>query len=185
MATSTSKLFSPIKVGDITLKHRVVLAPLTRYRNTIEHVPTDLSVEYYSQRGSTPGTLLITEATPVATKAGGYDNIPHLETAEQIAGWKRVSACFLYLMRRYELLMYLQVTDAVHAKGSYIFAQLWALGRAADPKTIQKYGYDYVGASDIPLGDYPAPRPLRTEGKFSPHDISIQLQYSSSYKQTK
>ena len=90
MATSTSKLFSPIKVGDITLKHRVVLAPLTRYRNTIEHVPTDLSVEYYSQRGSTPGTLLITEATPVATKAGGYDNIPHLETAEQIAGWKRV-----------------------------------------------------------------------------------------------
>ena len=65
-----------------------------------------------------------------------------------------------------EVLMYLQVTDAVHAKGSYIFAQLWALGRAADPKTIQKYGYGYVGASDIPLGDYPAPRPLRTEGEF-------------------
>lgn len=87
---SSSKLFKPIKVGDLTLKHRVVLAPLTRYRNTIEHVPTDLSVEYYSQRGSTPGTLLVTEATAVAAKAGGYENIPHLETDEQLAGWKKV-----------------------------------------------------------------------------------------------
>ncbi|KAJ3486698.1 hypothetical protein NLI96_g4054 [Meripilus lineatus] len=140
---SLSKLFTPIKVGDLALKHRVVLAPLTRYRNTLEHVPTDLSVEYYSQRASTPGTLLITEATAVAARAGGYENIPHLETAEQIAGWKKV-------------------TDAVHAKGSYIFAQLWALGRTADPKVIKKYGYDYAGASDIPLENFPVPRPLGT-----------------------
>ncbi len=90
-----SKLFQSIAVGDITLKHRVVLAPLTRFRNTIRHVPTDLSVEYYSQRASTPGTLLITEATAIAAKAGGYDNIPHLETDEQIAGWKKVSVIVL------------------------------------------------------------------------------------------
>lgn len=88
---SHPKLFQPTQIGDITLKHRVVLAPLTRYRNNVEHVPTDLSVEYYTQRGSTPGTLLITEATAVAAKAGGYGNIPHLETPEQIAGWKKVS----------------------------------------------------------------------------------------------
>lgn len=63
---------------------------MTRFRNTSQHVPTDLSVEYYSQRGSTPGTLLISEATAIAAKAGGYENIPHLETPDQIAGWKKV-----------------------------------------------------------------------------------------------
>lgn len=170
--TSASKLFSPIKVGDITLKHRVVLAPLTRYRNTLEHVPTDLSVEYYSQRASTPGTLLITEATAVAARAGGYKNIPHLETAEQVEGWKKV--CILLVAEPVDdVLTYSQVTDAVHAKGSYIFAQLWSLGRAADPEIIKEYGYDYVSASDFPLEDRPAPRPLRTEGEFGSTNICI------------
>lgn len=65
------------------------------------------------------------------------------------------------------LLSHLQVTDAVHAKGSYIFAQLWALGRTANPEVIKKYGLEYVGASDIPLGNYPNPRPLRTDGEYS------------------
>lgn len=86
----SSKLFQPIQVGDIHLKHRVVLAPLTRFRNTPNHVPTDLSVEYYSQRASTPGTLLITEATVVGEKAGGFDHVPHLETEEQIVAWRKV-----------------------------------------------------------------------------------------------
>ena len=89
--SSLPKLFRPIKIGDITLKHRVVLAPVTRVRNTVENVPTDLSVEYYTQRGSTPGTLLITEATAIAGKASGDDHVPHLETAAQLAGWKKAS----------------------------------------------------------------------------------------------
>ncbi len=88
--TSLPKLFQPTTVGNIDLKHRVVLAPLTRYRNTNGHVPTDLSVEYYSQRASTPGTLLITEGTAIAAKAGGYEYIPHLETEEQVTAWKKV-----------------------------------------------------------------------------------------------
>lgn len=66
----------------------------------------------------------------------------------------------------------LQVTDAVHAKGSYIFAQLWALGRTADPKVIKKYGYDYAGASDIPLENFPVPRPLGTGGTCTPGSLS-------------
>ena len=59
-STATPALFQPIQVGDIKLGHRVVLAPMTRYRATSEHVPTDLMVDFYKQRGSVPGTLLIT-----------------------------------------------------------------------------------------------------------------------------
>src|SRR5689334_20398278 len=60
-----AKLFTPVQVGPYTLQHRVVLAPLTRNRAAENEVPQDLNVEYYSQRSSTPGTLLITEATQV------------------------------------------------------------------------------------------------------------------------
>lgn len=89
--TSTPKLYQPIKVGNLELQHRVVLAPLTRYRANHEHVHGDLAVEYYRQRSSRPGTLLITEATPISADAGGYKNIPGIYTDAQIAGWKRVS----------------------------------------------------------------------------------------------
>lgn len=72
-----SALFTPIQVGPLQVKHRVVLAPLTRYRSTAAHLPhVPLMKEYYSQRGSTPGTLLITEATFIAPQAGGYENVP-------------------------------------------------------------------------------------------------------------
>lgn len=87
---SNSKLFEPITVGDMHLKHRVVLAPLTRYRADDQHVPFPIVEEYYVQRGSVPGTLLITEATPVAAKAGGYKNIPGIWSDEQIRAWKKV-----------------------------------------------------------------------------------------------
>lgn len=60
-----------------------------------------------------------------------------------------------------------QITDAVHAKGSYIYAQLWALGRQAYPTVLQAEGFEYVGASDIPLEDKNAtPRALTVEGAF-------------------
>lgn len=95
---STSKLFQPVKVGDLNLEHRVVLAPLTRFRGTAEHVHTDLGVEYYRQRASTPGTLLITEGTFIAGKAGGYANVPAIETEEQIAAWKKVW-CISFLVK--------------------------------------------------------------------------------------
>lgn len=88
---SSSKLFEPIKVGDVALNHRIVLAPLTRYKATAAHVPTvPLISEYYSQRGSTPGTLLITEGTFIAGKAGGYGNVPGIWNEEQISAWKEV-----------------------------------------------------------------------------------------------
>lgn len=70
------KLFEPIQVGDVKLSHRVVLAPLTRNRGTDAHVPGPTMPEYYAQRGSTPGTMLISEATFIAEKAGVFPNVP-------------------------------------------------------------------------------------------------------------
>lgn len=87
---SSSKLFQPIKVGAIELKHRVVLAPLTRFRGSDAHVIGPLAPLYYSQRASTPGTLLITEATYIAPRAGGYPNVPGIWSPEQVAAWKKV-----------------------------------------------------------------------------------------------
>jgi hypothetical protein len=86
-----SKLFQSIKVGNLELNHRVVLAPLTRFRGSKTHVPGPLAVEYYSQRASTPGTLLVTEATFIAAKAGGYPNVPGIWSDEQITEWRKVS----------------------------------------------------------------------------------------------
>lgn len=71
-----SQLFQPIQVGNVALLHRIVLAPLTRNRGTNAHVPGPLAAEYYAQRASVPGTLLISEATLIAPKAGGYPNVP-------------------------------------------------------------------------------------------------------------
>ncbi len=89
--STTPILFQPTKVGKLALQHRVVLAPLTRYRATKTHVPlTELVTEYYRQRAHAPGTLLITEATFIAAKAGGMKNVPGIWNKEQIAAWKEV-----------------------------------------------------------------------------------------------
>lgn len=142
---------SPLRIGDIELKHRIVLAPLTRKRADDDHVPLPIVEEYYAQRASVPGTLLISEGTLISPRAGGFDNVPEICTPAQIAAWKRV-------------------TDAVHAKGSYIFCQLWALGRAANPKTLQKEGgHKVISSGNIPMApDAPVPTPL-TEDEI--HDF--------------
>lgn len=67
------------------------MAPLTRQRADDNHVPTPLMVEYYAQRASTPGTLIIAEGTLIAGKAGGHPNAPGIYIEEQVAAWKRVS----------------------------------------------------------------------------------------------
>lgn len=130
---SSSLLFKPLKVGNVTLQHRVVMAPLTRYRSTKKaHVPHDFVKTYYGQRASTPGTFLITEATLIAPQAGGYDHVPGIWSDDQIAAWRKV-------------------TDEVHSKGSFIYLQLWALGRAAYPSNLESEGLPYVSSSPTPL----------------------------------
>ena len=88
-----SKLFEPIRVGKCDLKHRVVMAPLTRLRHSATHVPGPGAAEYYAQRASTPGTLVVTESTVIAPQAGGFEyglNTPGIWSDEQISEWKKV-----------------------------------------------------------------------------------------------
>ncbi|KAJ7766355.1 FMN-linked oxidoreductase [Mycena maculata] len=140
-----SQLFQPITLGPIALKHRVVLAPLTRQKVDSNHVPIlPLVKEYYTQRGSTPGTLLITESTIIAAKAGGYP-MPGIWSQDHINAWK-------------------EVAESVHAKGSFIFLQLCAIGRGALLPVLkaQDPTLDLVSASDIPIvaDAEEKPRPL-------------------------
>lgn len=140
-------VFDPIKVGPAELSSRLVLAPLTRFRANSSHVHGELAVEYYTQRASVPGTLLITEATFISARAGGEDHAPGIYNADQIEGWKRV-------------------TDAVHAKGSYIFCQLWALGRAAYKDVVEREvgPNSYVSSSNVPIKEgAEVPRELRED----------------------
>ena len=104
------KLFTPVQIGPITLKHRIVMPPMSRLRaQWPSGIPSDLMREYYSQRAS-DGALILTEATAISPSGRGYRGAPCLYRDEQVTGWKRI-------------------TDAVHAKGGYMLAQLWHAGR--------------------------------------------------------
>lgn len=145
-----SKLFTPLRVGHMALNHRIALAPMTRLRADNNHIPLPSVKEYYGQRASVPGTLLVTEATVISPKHGGYRNVPGIYNDSQIDAWK-------------------EVTRAVHKKGSYIYLQLWALGRAANPQFLQRCGYDLVSSSDVPMkstfsDEMHYPQPLTEEG---------------------
>ena len=110
-----SDLFSPVKLGSIAMSNRMVMAPLTRNRSSMEGVPQDINVTYYAQRAS--AGLIITEATPISPMGHGYPLLPGIYTDAQVAGWKKV-------------------TDAVHAKGGKIVIQLWHVGRISHPSLL-------------------------------------------------
>lgn len=89
--SSEPALFQSIRVGDIDLAHRVVMAPLTRFRADDDHVPKpDIVARYYAQRASVPGTLIIAEAAIIAPQAGGYANATAIWSEDQIQAWKEV-----------------------------------------------------------------------------------------------
>ncbi|KAG6918062.1 hypothetical protein DXG01_016718 [Tephrocybe rancida] len=145
---SPPPLFQAITVGTLTLSHRVVLAPLTRFRANSANVPVlPLVKEYYSQRSTTPGTFVITEGTQIAPIALGTRNDPGIWTEEQTRAWK-------------------EITDAVHANGSYIYVQLCVYGRNADSSFLasREPPIPFVAPSPIPLKnrDGPPPRELTT-----------------------
>lgn len=141
-----AELTSPIRIGDLDLHHRVVMAPLTRNRADAQHVPLPISRDYYAQRASVPGTLIISEGTFISARAGGMGHVPGIWSEAQIAQWKTI-------------------TSAVHSQGSFIFCQIWALGRAAKPDVLQKEGgYHVVSSGDIPMSESsPTPTPLTEE----------------------
>ena len=146
--STPADLFTPYRLGDLTLKNRMVMAPLTRSRAEAGNVPSKMAVTYYSQRAS--AGLIITEATQISAGAQGYVSTPGIHDDAQVAGWK-------------------EVTDAVHRAGGLIFVQLWHVGRISHPdfrggevpvapSAIAPRGVQTYTANG--LQDIPAPRAL-------------------------
>lgn len=144
-------LFQPIELGAIALPNRILMAPMTRSRAAQPgDVPSDLAVEYYRQR-ATAG-LILTEATQIAPEGKGYPFTPGIYSDEQAAGWRKV-------------------TDAVHAAGGRIMAQLWHVGRISHPafqpggalpvapSAIRPQVQTYLGPEEG-MADLPTPRAL-------------------------
>jgi N-ethylmaleimide reductase len=144
------KLLTPLKAGDLSLKNRVVMAPLTRVRAGPTHVPNAIMAEYYAQRAGTG--LIMTECTMVAADACAFMGEAGIFDEATAAGWRKV-------------------TDAVHAAGGLIIMQIWHPGRAAHSAIN---GVQPISSSNKPIRNesthtpkgtlpYEVPRPLKTE----------------------
>lgn len=124
---SRQPLFTPYRMGGLPLSNRIVMAPLTRMRaRSVDHVPTELQAEYYAQRAG--AGLIVTEATAISPDGFGWADTPGLWSQEQIRGWARV-------------------TEAVHAAGGRIVAQLWHTGAMSHPDL--RAGRLPLSASDV------------------------------------
>lgn len=121
-------LFTPLKAGALTLSNRMLMAPLTRARSDLAHMPNELMAQYYAQRAS--AGLIVTECTMIAPNTSAFVTEPGIYSQEQIEAWKTV-------------------TDAVHAKGGKIVMQIWHAGRAAHPLLNQ--GAETISASAIAI----------------------------------
>lgn len=148
----TQILFSEASLGNLTLQNHIVMAPMTRNRATTDHAVIPIMATYYAQRAS--AGLIVTEGIAPSPNGNGYARVPGLYTDDQIAGWK-------------------SVTDAVHAEGGKIFAQLMHSGRIGHPVNMHQGG-EVVAPSAIAangqiytdtdgMQDHPTPRALTTE----------------------
>jgi hypothetical protein len=113
-----TSLYDPIILGDMNLRNRVFMAPLTRNRATPDGVPGQWAATYYSQRAS--AGLIVTEATQISPMGKGYINTPGIHSHQQIAGWK-------------------PIVDAVHRSGGRIFLQLWHVGRISHSSLLPDF----------------------------------------------
>eukprot|EP00958_Prasinococcus_capsulatus_P012609 scaffold1265_cov366-Prasinococcus_capsulatus_cf.AAC.22 len=148
--TNFPELFEPLQAGELKLKNRIILAPMTRARSQ-GRVPNSANVEYYRQRAG--AGLLITEATTISEVANGWADSPGIYTEEQAEGWKKV-------------------VDAVHEEGSQIICQLWHIGRASHSSFMPE-GESIVSASAIAIegeGVYGA------DIKKHPHEVPRALE---------
>jgi N-ethylmaleimide reductase len=143
-------LFDPLRVGQIELDNRIIMAPMTRSRASDDGVQPAYAAEYYRQRAS--AGLIITEATNVSPMAKGYVRTPGIYTPEQIESWQAV-------------------TQAVHARGGKIFMQVFHTGRIAlpdllpnnvqpvAPSAVRAKGQNYTDAG---MKDFVTPREITT-----------------------
>ncbi|RAI04105.1 alkene reductase [Acuticoccus sediminis] len=148
----TEKLFTPVKLGALSLPNRVLMAPLTRNRaKRPGDVPTQMNARYYAQRAS--AGLIISEGTQISPEGKGYIDTPGIYSDEQVAGWRLV-------------------TDAVHEAGGRIVAQLWHVGRVSHislqpdsqapvaPSAIRAEAKTYIEGGFSDVSD---PRELKTD----------------------
>jgi N-ethylmaleimide reductase len=140
-------LFSPIRLGDLDLPNRIVMAPMTRNRSP-GGVPRALNAEYYAQRAS--AGLIVTEGTTPDPSGHGYIDIPALYEAAHIAGWRGVA-------------------EAVHAKGGRIFVQLMHVGRISHPDFLK-------GAAPVAPSAVAAPGEIVTYEGSKPHGTPRALE---------
>jgi N-ethylmaleimide reductase len=147
-----TSLFDTLKIGDLNLANRVIMAPLTRMRSKQPgNIPYELNAEYYAQRAS--AGLIISEATQISQQGQGYPGTPGIHSQEQIEGWKKV-------------------TKAVHDKGGKIFLQLWHVGRISHSSHQPNGGAPVAPSAITPTGmvftanwkqaPYETPRALET-----------------------
>lgn len=124
-------LLSPLTIGNMRLPNRVVMAPLTRLRNSEGDIPNPMMAEYYTQRAS--AGMIITEATDISATAKGYAGAPGVHNPAQVAGWKMIA-------------------DSVHQAGGRIGIQIWHTGLVSH-YSLQPNGQQPVSASNVDLGD--------------------------------
>lgn len=152
-------LFSPLRVGRLTLPNRVVMAPLGRARaNAATREPTDSVVTYYRQRAS--AGLVISEATHVAFDSVSRPGTAAIHSESQMLAWRRV-------------------TQAVHDAGGRIFQQLFHLGRKADPERLPYVGLPKAPSAVPALGEFSTPsgpRPFPIPRPLELHEIPELLQ---------
>ena len=158
-------LFTSLKIGDISLTNRIIMAPLTRMRSKQPgDITYQLNATYYAQRAS--AGLIISEATQISGQGKGYPATPGIYSPEQIEGWRLV-------------------TDEVHKKDGKIFLQLWHVGRISH-FSLQPNNQTPVAPSAIPAknsGTYTAefkPTPILTPRALEPHEIASLI---ADYKQ--
>jgi N-ethylmaleimide reductase len=123
-------LFDPIKLGAIMAPNRILMAPLTRGRSTMDHVPTPIMIDYYRQRAG--AGLIISEATGISAQGLGWPYAPGIWNGAQVETWR-------------------PITKAVHEAGGLIFSQLWHMGRIVHPSL--------PGRSSQPLSSSPTTMP--------------------------
>jgi len=147
---SSSPLFQPFMLGDLPLRNRIVMAPLTRSRSSDDGVPPPFAADYYAQRAS--AGLIVSEATNISAQARGYAMTPGIWSPAQVEAWQRV-------------------TRAVHAEGGRMVLQLWHTGRISHPdlhggalpvapSAIKPAGQAFTNAG---LQDHVTPRALETD----------------------
>lgn len=146
----TGSLFQPLSIGNIHLKNRIVLAPMTRGRAGTSRIPNELMAEYYFQRSS--AGLLITEATVVSKQGIGWIDSPGIYTEEMVEGWRKV-------------------TDKIKPTGTPVFIQLWHCGRASHSDFHE--GDLPVSASAVKLNGDSIHTPLGSKPYETPRALTV------------